>query len=134
MILYIRRRDPRYLLSESALDPESYRLAQAARVKADLLLAAKERAKERERQAELYEAQSWQKSTVDPMGNWGERSGEEGEGDSGAEGEEQWCVACARGFMSGGAWENHERSRKHKQNLERSVLPLSTSRRAKTNF
>lgn len=118
LVLYIRKRDPRFILSESALDPESYRLAQAARIRADLLLAAKERAKDREVQAQKYESQSWQQSTANPIGNWGERSQDEGEGSDDG-GEEQWCVACARGFMSGGAWENHERSRKHKQNLER---------------
>lgn len=116
----MRRRDPRYVLSAAALDPDSFRLAEAARIKADLLLAAKERAKERERDIAAYETQAWQHAAVEPQVEWEERSGEEGEG-SDDEGEEQWCVACNRGFNSGGAWENHERSRKHGKNVERCV-------------
>ena len=32
-----------------------------------------------------------------------------------------WCEACSKGYRSGGAWENHERSRKHVKNVERCV-------------
>lgn len=106
-------------MSLSSLSPEAHRAAAATKLKADLLLAAQERAKERELEAASYEVQDWQKvgtTTNDDLGEWGERSsGEEDEGEE----EEQWCVACNKGFRSGGAWEGHERSRKHLKNLER---------------
>lgn len=116
----MRRRDPRYQISLSSLSPEAFRIAEAARLKALLVLAAQERAKERATEAATYEAQDWQKADQkSTMGEWGERSeGEEAE-TSGSEVEEEWCVACGKGFMSGGAWENHERSRKHQKNVER---------------
>lgn len=105
-------------MSQSALNPDAYRLAEAARIKAELLLAAKERAQEREKEAAAYKAQEWQRGGVDAVAEWAERSeGEEGEEDS--DDEEQWCVACSKGFRSGGAWENHERSRKHVKNVEK---------------
>lgn len=108
-------------MSQSTLNPEAFRAAEAARIKADLLLAAKERAQEREVQAAAYQAQEWQKGSgggVDAVvDQWDERS-EEGEG-SEEDAEEQWCVACSKGFRSGGAWENHERSRKHQKNVEK---------------
>lgn len=106
-------------MSLSSLSPEAQRSAESARMKAELLLAAQERAKEREKAAASYQVQDWQKGGEDPLVQWEERSesGEEGEGE-GEEGE-QWCVACGKGFMSGGAWENHERSRKHQKNLEK---------------
>lgn len=57
---------------------------------------------------------------------WEEESDEEGEGGEEGEDEVVWCEACGRGYRSGGAWENHERSRKHGKNVERCVVsPLS---------
>lgn len=126
LVLFIRRRDPRYQMSLSSLDPDAHRAAESARLKAELLLAAQERAKEREREAASYEAQEWQRGGADVVGEWGERSGgDEGEGEE----EEQWCVACGKGFRSGGAWENHERSRKHGKNVERCAFSLAPFRR-----
>ncbi len=121
-MLSIRRRDPRYASSLSSLSADAAREAEAARLKASRLLAAKERAAAREAEAAAYEAQSWQASARDVADEaarqWEERS--EGESaQSGQEEEEQWCVACSKGFRSGGAWENHERSRKHVKNVEK---------------
>lgn len=122
MVLSIRRRDPRYAASLSSLSANAARDAEAARQKASRLLAAKERAAAREAEAATFEAQAWQASAnevaEEAARQWEERS----EGDSAEEGqeeEEQWCVACNKGFRSGGAWENHERSRKHVKNLEK---------------
>lgn len=107
-------------MSLSSLSPEAQRAADAVKLKADLVLAAQERAKERELQAASYSQQDWQKTTagnVDVMKEWEERSsGSEGGGE---DPEEVWCVACGKGFGSGGSWENHERSRKHLKNLEK---------------
>ena len=108
-------------MSQSTLNPDAFRAAEAARIRSELLLAAKERAQEREAQAAAYTAQEWQRGSgggVDAVvDQWEERS-EEGEG-SDDDDEEQWCVACSKGFRSGGAWENHERSRKHQKNVEK---------------
>lgn len=113
LVLYVRRRDPRYTMSQSTLSPEAYRAAESARLKAELLLAAQERAKEREKDIASYKAQEWQRAG----GNAEHPSGSETEEEE--DDEEQWCVACSKGFKSGGAWENHERSRKHVKNVER---------------
>ena len=122
LVLSIRRRDPRYASSLSSLSPDAARAAEAARLKASRLLAAKERAAAREAEAAAYEAQAWQASARDvgeeAARQWEERS--EGESvEDGQEEEEQWCVACNKGYRSGGAWENHERSRKHVKNVEK---------------
>lgn len=120
LVLYVRRRDPRYTMSQSSLSPDAFREAESARLRADLLLAAKERAKEREKEAEAYRASApeWQRHGDDPLAEWDERSGSDE--DEEPDDDEQWCVACGKGFRSGGAWENHERSRKHVKNVERS--------------
>lgn len=111
-------------MSQSSLDPDAFRAAEQARIKAELLLAAKERAEERERAAAAYRAQHWQQDAgIDAtVAEWAER-GDDGDSDLDSEpdDEEQWCLACNKGFRSGGAWENHERSRKHAKNVERSV-------------
>lgn len=120
--MYIRRRDPRWILSQSTLSPQAHREAEQARLKADLHLAAIERAKEHEKQAAEYKAQSWQNVPTTTNGRGGEDLwGEKSEEEDLSEEEENWCVACARGFRSGGAWDGHERSRKHAKNVERSV-------------
>ncbi|KDE07297.1 hypothetical protein MVLG_02517 [Microbotryum lychnidis-dioicae p1A1 Lamole] len=124
LVLYVRRRDPRWQAGQSTLSPEAQRAAELAKIRADLLLAAKERALENGQLAAQYQAQDWQKGNDEVFKQWEERS----EGDEGSEeGEnedEQWCVACGKGFMSGGAWENHERSRKHQKNLERLIKEM----------
>lgn len=124
LVQYIRRRDPRWVLAQSTLSALAYRQAEQARLKADLHLAAIERAKEDEKQAAEYKLQDWQKVAPSNGKNgedlWGEKSDEE----EMEEEEENWCVACARGFRSGGAWEGHERSRKHAKNVERSAIVL----------
>ncbi|KAI5481320.1 zinc finger, C2H2-type domain containing protein, DnaJ Family [Pseudohyphozyma bogoriensis] len=122
LVLYVRKRDLRYTMSQSSLDPEAYRAAEAARLKAELLLAAQERAKEREIEAANYKAQEWQSVSADAVKDWDERSGSDE--DEEVDEEEQWCVACNKGFRSGGAWENHERSRKHVKNIEKLVREM----------
>ncbi|KAL8277590.1 hypothetical protein RQP46_010022 [Phenoliferia psychrophenolica] len=118
LVLYVRRRDPRYTMSQSSLSPDAFREAESARLRADLLLAAKERAKEREKEAAAYRASApeWQRQGND------EGSGSEDEDEE--DDEEQWCVACGKGFRSGGAWDNHERSRKHVKNVEKLIKEM----------
>ncbi|KAM0789908.1 hypothetical protein ACM66B_006749 [Microbotryomycetes sp. NB124-2] len=120
LVLFVRRRDPRF---KAAQNDEAAKAAEAAKLKADLLQAAKERALEREREAAMYREQEWQKGTANATAEWDERSEDES-AEEDEEEEEQWCVACNKGFRSGGAWENHERSRKHVKNVERLVREM----------
>ncbi|GAA5836304.1 hypothetical protein JCM11251_001458 [Rhodosporidiobolus azoricus] len=124
LVLFVRRRDPRY----SPTDSSAARTAAAAEIKASLAAAAAKRAAEREASAAAYAAQDWQNAAgaeenVHKL--WDEVSDEEGEG-SGEELEQEvvWCEACSRGYRSGGAWENHERSRKHQKNVERLIREM----------
>ncbi|KAK4054039.1 hypothetical protein OIO90_003684 [Microbotryomycetes sp. JL221] len=120
LVLFVRRRDPRF---KAAQNDEAQKAAEAARTKAELLQAAKERAQEREREAALYKEQEWQRGSQNATAEWEERSEDESPDEEEIE-EEQWCVACNKGFRSGGAWENHERSRKHVKNVERLVREM----------
>lgn len=128
LVLFVRRRDPRYSASSSS----AARAAAEAEVRASLAAAARERAAERAAAAAAYRAQDWQEAdekaeAVHAM--WDEVSDEEDvvEG-SGAEEivveEIVWCEACSKGYRSGGAWENHERSRKHVKNVERLIREM----------
>lgn len=121
LVLFVRRRDPRWTTTTSAA-----RAAAEAEIRASLAASARARAAEREANAAAYEAQDWQKGErgeEELLKMWEERS-EVGEGEDGSDEDEDvdevvWCEACERGYRSGGAWENHERSRKHVKNVER---------------
>lgn len=55
---------------------------------------------------------------------WDEVSDEDGGAEQSGEEEVEevvWCEACSKGYRSGGAWEDHERSRKHVKNVQRYV-------------
>lgn len=98
LVLFVRRRDPRYQISLSSLSPEAFRASEAARLKALLLLAAQERAQSRAAEAAAYKAQDWQKADAkSSMGEWGERSEGEDAETSDSDVEEEWCVAVGRG-------------------------------------
>ncbi|KAK4048685.1 hypothetical protein OIV83_004655 [Microbotryomycetes sp. JL201] len=120
LVLFVRRRDPRF---KAAQNDDAQRAAEAAKIKAEMLQAAKERAQEREREAANYREQEWQRGNGTATAEWRERSEDESVQEEEEE-EEQWCVACNKGFRSGGAWENHERSRKHVKNVERLVREM----------
>ncbi|BGP28002.1 zinc finger, C2H2-type domain containing protein, DnaJ Family [Rhodotorula toruloides] len=125
LVLFVRRRDPRWTTTTSAA-----RAAAEAEIRASLAASARARAAEREANAAAYEAQDWQKGRREEeevLRMWEERS------EAGTDGEEEeeedveevvWCEACERGYRSGGAWENHERSRKHVKNVERLVREM----------
>ncbi|GAA6041411.1 hypothetical protein JCM8097_005237 [Rhodosporidiobolus ruineniae] len=129
LVLFVRRRDPRY----SPTDSSAARTAAAAEIRASLAAAAKEAAAAREAAAAEYKAsaQSWEGAEEERervMRAWEEGSDLEEDGEEGDEGEEEdevmWCEACEKGFRSGGAWENHERSRKHQKNVERLIREM----------
>ncbi|GAA6001196.1 hypothetical protein JCM5350_001001, partial [Sporobolomyces pararoseus] len=136
LVLFVRRRDPRYKVINQIQTDET------AKIKADLLAASKLRALEREKAAQEYESQlqDWEKGNDATKGGGGLesvlREWEEGseledhsDGDEGEEGEAEedervWCEACNKGYRSGGAWEDHERSRKHLKNLDRLIKEM----------
>lgn len=90
-----------------------------SRTNSDVIEQEKERA--RERAAAEYEEQAWQRLHLEDSS--AESSSEEEEmGDGTAvrteteEGNEIFeCVACSKTFMSEASWDNHERSKKHRQ-------------------
>lgn len=107
LVLFIRKRDPRYKLrvSEGLNAPRGGHL---------LAETSAEAARRREEASLAYVEQAWQRVKLDPNDD------DEWEG---AEGGEEWeCVACSRVFRSEAAWESHERSRKHMKEIERSVI------------
>ncbi|GAA5902215.1 Jjj1p [Sporobolomyces salmoneus] len=134
LVLFIRRRDPRYV---STSNPSAQASA-AAEIKASLAAASKARALEREQAAADYQAQlqDWEKGEKQGLENvlreWEEGSeldDDEGAGGNGEDGEEEelervWCEACSKGYRSGGAWEDHERSRKHLKNVDRLIKEM----------
>lgn len=79
------------------------RAEEMAKMRADLRQAAVDRALQRQREAEEYEAnqQEWQKSKQHAFS-------EDEEGVSGEEQEGWHCAACDKTFLSQGGWDNHE--------------------------
>lgn len=82
----------------------------------------KQKEEARQRAAEEYEEQAWQRLHLDPSSAESEDEEPEDEGDGtavrlddGQGGEIFECVACDKTFLSEASWENHERSKKHKQ-------------------
>lgn len=83
------------------------------------LAAARQREEERMRSAAEYQEQDWQRLKHDDSSDE-EVQQEIGDGtglrtEDGTGGEIFECVACAKTFSSEASWENHERSKKHKQ-------------------
>ncbi|WVQ74378.1 hypothetical protein IAR50_003979 [Cryptococcus sp. DSM 104548] len=131
LVNFIQHRDPRFKLHQA-------KLAQAKSMKASgsgsstpsakpaiNAEAARKREQERLRQAAAYEEQDWQKMSgnkSDGEEEDAEDAEEEqlGDGtgvriDDGNGNEIFECVACSKTFASEASWENHERSKKHKQ-------------------
>ena len=72
-----------------------------------------------------FEEQHWQRIQEIPSSDE-EQEEDQGDGtgqeiDDGAGGKAFECVACAKTFQSEASWENHERSKKHKQAVWRYV-------------
>lgn len=96
---------------------------------------ARQREEARLRDAENYQAQSWQQvdtSALDELVDGPAAPTKaakpvevkaEGDEDAESDGEPEGfeCVACNKTFMTENAWDNHERSKKHKQAVFRWV-------------
>ena len=99
------------------------------KLRADLRQAALDRAQAQEQLAKTYQEQSWQKGgrtayDSDPAvdgDDAAEDDGSDAEGEPDEVDEDFYCAACEKGFQSIGAWENHERSKKHTKLVEQCV-------------
>lgn len=133
LIGYVKKRDPRWKKSPMS-DPEGFRKREAERIKRELREVQEKRAKEREQQAKQWREQAWQRQRpTDLSDDNSDASDDDADSDVGeddaesAEEEEEeeeeindwYCAACSKAFNSQGAWDNHERSKKHKQNALR---------------
>lgn len=133
LVGFIKKRDPRFARS-AASNPEKWRAQEIQRIKRELREVAEKRAREREDEARQFREQAWQMQkdvTVDQSSEseTAEVQAESAEGSQAEVDEEQpaspvndwYCAACGKDFNSQGAWDNHERSKKHKQNCFRCV-------------
>ncbi|GJJ08618.1 hypothetical protein Clacol_002837 [Clathrus columnatus] len=107
LVLFIRKRDPRYKLHQSQALTGS-----PARPSLSAELSATAQAQQRRQVAvQNFVEQDWQRVA-------GERH-DVMELDEMIVGEEWECVACSRSFQSEASWKSHERSRKHMKQIER---------------
>ncbi|RIA88957.1 DnaJ domain-containing protein [Glomus cerebriforme] len=104
LVEYVKKRDPRY--KEFKALAELKREAQNAEVKS---IAARIRA-ERVAKLQDYQEQDWTK--ID------EEEEEEEEDFKDEPDNEYFCVACNKSFKNENTWKNHERSKKHINNVE----------------
>jgi DnaJ family protein A protein 5 len=137
---FVKKRDPRFLKSNNASmkkDPLKLQQVEKERLNAKLRQAALQAAKEREENAKKFVVQDWQKvaggeeSDVYSEDDEAEVEEDGVEGDEADDGEEAgednedeevpdwYCPACDKDFSSQGAWDNHERSKKHLKNVEK---------------
>ena len=139
---FLKRRDPRFLRSDSN-DPLRAKALEKQRQQSQLRDAAVQAAKKRQENAKAYQEQEWQRvrleesseeddeyededgSDLEDAGSAegaadGDIASEEEEEQEDEEPAEDWfCPACEKDFNSQGAWDNHERSKKHLKNLEK---------------
>lgn len=117
LVTFIRRRDPRVKAyhaqqqSNTASKPnDEWRRTEALRIQNEKLA-----------QAASFQAQSWQITSepedVDLVDDFG--SGSSMNDEFSDDGPIWDCVACNKRFLSEAAWSNHERSKKHKKEVER---------------
>ncbi|WFD03030.1 hypothetical protein MOBT1_001719 [Malassezia obtusa] len=130
LAVFIRRRDPRFKAYQ-ATQSEATSAAAAAEAEKRRKAESAKRQEEKRAQAASFQAQSWQ-MTNEPEAEWSSdfSSGESYDSDEPVDvasdddelldAEEDFdCVACRKRFQSRAAWENHERSKKHKKEVQR---------------
>ena len=75
---------------------------------------------EKRAQAASFQAQSWQITSEPEDDDFVDDFGSGSSMDDEISDESVWdCVACNKRFLSEAAWSNHERSKKHKKEVER---------------
>nr|ODN87212.1 hypothetical protein L203_03484 [Cryptococcus depauperatus CBS 7841] len=131
LVTFVQHRDPRYKAHQAKLAQERNAAKSAKPLGASSsanksidIEAARKRHEERLKAATAYQEQDWQKISSHHSGDEEENEEEEeeqlGDGtgvrlDNGQGGELFECVACGKTFASEASWNNHERSKKHKQ-------------------
>lgn len=117
LVTFIRRRDPRVKAHHAQQQNKASNEADQMWRRAEAI----KRQNEKRAQADAFEAQSWQ-MTSDPE-NDSEFVDDFSDGaslDEASGDESMWdCVACNKRFQSQAAWSNHERSKKHRKEVER---------------
>lgn len=115
--MFLKKRDPRFLNSASS-DPLKARALEAQRLKADLSKASRDAAVRRAQQAAEYRAPEYAQAAepVHALDSDGDLTDSDDD-----DADEIRCEACDKAFRTIGAWENHERSRKHLQAVKRCV-------------
>ena len=135
---FLKKRDPRFLNSTSS-DPLRQKQLERQRLQNQLKEAAVLAAKKREESARNYREQEWQKMKIEQSSDDDDDDDEEEEEEDEAKEDENrnpeaqsngggsddekdfqefFCPACDKAFGSQGAWDNHERSKKHTKNME----------------
>lgn len=118
---FIRRRDPRYKAYQAQQSSAEAQEAAAAEAEQRRKAAQEEHLRAKRDQAASFQAQGWQQTTVREEEEVHDFSSGDSLDDVDDEDEEpMWdCVACNKRFQSQAAWDNHERSKKHKKEVER---------------
>ncbi|WFD33276.1 hypothetical protein MCUN1_000089 [Malassezia cuniculi] len=115
---FIRKRDPRFKAYQAAQNS-----ARSAEEQAEIERRRKElsdaRQEAKRAQAASFQAQSWQ--VTEEKDEFDDFTSGESDIDVDELGDEPFwdCVACDKIFQSQAAWENHERSKKHKKEVAR---------------
>lgn len=145
---FVKKRDPRFLSSTSS-DPLRARQLEKQKLQNQLKEAAVEAAKMREATAKNYREQDWQRVRAGHISSDESEDDDEDDDDEEVNGEgrevdvgevdgaeaadeieddlempDWYCAACEKEFASQGAWDNHERSKKHLKNVDRLVREM----------
>ena len=135
LALFLQHRDPRYKQHQAKLRTAraTIKKSPAAEKPTAQIPVSNQTGKQKEearlQAAADYEEQEWQRLHLDPISGESDDEEEEddqGDGtgvrmDDGQGGEIFECVACNKTFLTEASWENHERSKKHKQAVWRYV-------------
>lgn len=115
---FIRKRDPRFKAYQATQGSAQSAEEQAKTEKRRQQLSAA-RQEFKRAQAASFQAQSWQ--ITEDATDFDDFTSGESDVDVDALGDEPFwdCVACNKIFRSQAAWENHERSKKHKKEVAR---------------
>ncbi|WFD42870.1 hypothetical protein MPSI1_001520 [Malassezia psittaci] len=131
---FIRRRDPRFKAYQAS-QAEANNPAASAEAEKRRKAEAARRQEEKRRQAESFRVQNWQMAN-EPADEWSsdfssgesynsdDQSGRDSDVPSSEElsdvpADDFDCIACKKRFQTQAAWENHERSKKHKKEVQR---------------
>ena len=135
LALFLQHRDPRYKQHQAKLRTARATIKKSpAAEKPTAQIPVSNQTEKQKEEARLqaaadYEEQEWQRLHLDPISGESDDEEEEddqGDGtgvrmDDGQGGEIFECVACNKTFLTEASWENHERSKKHKQAVWRYV-------------